>query len=69
MSVYQVEEYYITIDDEPRLKDHQEEIEELLQDENFEFQGEDKSVLIVDDFGSESDAGHIEEKIMEILGQ
>lgn len=70
MTVYQVEEYYLSIVfDGAVSKKAREGIESLLSDEgfsNYEFQDND-SVLVIDDIPSEHEGEALESQIIELL--
>ena len=68
MSVYQIEQYYISIDISEAPGSVRKKIERYLGDEgcsDYEFQDEEN--LIVDGFESESDAENIEHGIDAII--
>jgi len=69
MSVYQVEDYYISMSGLNLTDGQKSSIDELLSDEgysNYEFQ-DNNAVLVIDDIPSESDGDKLEDQINEII--
>ncbi|OED34096.1 hypothetical protein AB832_08315 [Flavobacteriaceae bacterium (ex Bugula neritina AB1)] len=71
MSVYQVEEYYIYMDDLTISEDQEKELEKLFDDELLIEETEinrEEGTITIDKFQDEGAAMDLEEKINEVLG-